>query len=142
MGSYGWLWGRGWSRLLLNRRMGSHIVRKRSSEKVTLLSLSSAKSLSIRKWTSQVGWNYQPALVQLFCQTACWYSFLLYFGQNPWTSWPTLPVVTWLCSRSKELSRTWFVCDGTEFLLPPRTPPGTSFEYIKHLMTLMICTAG
>lgn len=129
------LWGRVWSRLLLNRRMGSHIVRKRSFENVTLLLLSSSKGLSIWKWTSQMGWNYQPAVVQLLCQTACWYSFLLYFGQNSWTSWLNLPVVTCFCSHCKELSRTWFVCDRTEFLLPSRTPPDRIFEYIKHLMT-------
>lgn len=142
MGSYGWLWGRGWSRLLLNRRRGSDIVRKRSSEKVTVSLLSSANDLSSRKWTSQVGWNYQPAPVQLLCQTACWYFFLLYFGQNTRTSWPNLSTVTWLCSHSKELSRTWFVCDKTEFLLLPRTPPDRSLEYVRHSMTLMICTAG
>lgn len=130
-----WLWGRVWSRLLLNRRMGSHLVRKRSFENVTLSLFSSSKGLSIWKWTSQMGCNYQSAVVQLLCQTACWYSFLLYFGQNPWTSWLNLPVVTCLCSHCKELSRTWFVCDRTEFLLPSRTPPDRSFEYIKHLMT-------
>lgn len=34
------------------------------------------------------------------------------------------------------------MCDRTEFLLSSRTPPDRIFEYINHLMTLMICTAG
>lgn len=63
--------GRVWSRLLQNRRIGSHLVRKRRFENVTLSLLSSSKGLSIWKWTSQIGWNYQPAVVQPLCQTAC-----------------------------------------------------------------------